>query len=118
MEFEITSQLKNLLLKREEFQLQISSDSNPSFEELKTGFGKNPDLTVIKKIKGNFGLKKFSAEVFVYDSNEAKNQTEIIPRKIRKKLAEEAKKAEAKKAEEEKNAKEAEIKEGEKTNGS
>lgn len=98
MKIETIQHLKNPILKREEYKLQIVAQSNPSFEDVKNHFGKDAELIVVKRIKGNFGLSTFLAEAFVYDTKEAKDQTERIPRKIRKKMAEEAKKAEEAKA--------------------
>ena len=106
----IIKQEKNLFLEREELALEIRSEIAPSYEEVKTAIGKDTDLTVIKKINANFGKQIFIAEVVVYDSKEAKNKVETIPKKVRKKIAEEKKttndtakkaKTEAKKAEEE-----------------
>jgi ribosomal protein S24E len=93
MEMKIISQKKNPFLHREEFVLNLQSEKNPSFEEVKKTLGKNDALTIVKEIKGNFGAATFNAEVVVYDSEEGKNKVEKISRKQRKKLAEEAKKA-------------------------
>jgi len=92
MEAKILKQHKNPLLHREEILISIESESSPSFEEVKKHMGKNEDLVIIKRVKGNFGAKSFNAEVFVYDSKEAKDKVEVIPKKIRKKMEEEAKK--------------------------
>jgi len=58
-------------------------------------------LIVVKRINSNFGKKDFIVEAVVYDSEESKKSIEVIPKKIKKKLAEEEKK----KLEEEKKAK-------------
>ena len=92
----IIKQQKNPLLYRQEILMEIQSESNPSFSEIKKELGKDEDLVVIKRINGNFGETIFSAEAFVYDSKEAKDKIERIPRRIRAKLAEEAAKAAAK----------------------
>ena len=105
METKIIKQEKNPFLQREEIVLEINSEISPSFEEIKKQIRKDEKLVAIKKVNSNFGTHKFIAEVFVYDSIEARKKIEKIPKKIRKKLAEEEKskkEAEAKaKAEEE-----------------
>jgi ribosomal protein S24E len=119
MEFKITSQKKNPLFLREELEIEVVSDNNPQKKEILEFLKKNPELCVIKEIQGNFGRDVFSVLVFIYDNIEAKERTEYIPRKIRKKLEEEKKKAEEeakikaeaekKKAEEEKAAEAAKV---------
>lgn len=94
METKILQQKKNPLLHREEIILEIKSEENPKFEDVKDSLKKEKNLVVVKKIEGNFGRHSFNAQVFVYDSEEAKNKIEYIPVRIRKKL-EEAKKAAA-----------------------
>ncbi len=104
MEFKIKKQEKNPLLYREEFMIEITSKNNPTKEEVLAFLKKDPELCVLQEILGNYGRDKFMAGVFVYDSIEAKEKTEYIPMKVRKKL-EEIKK---KKAEEEAKKKAAE----------
>lgn len=87
MEHKIISQKKNPFMNREEIMLEINASSNPSFEQVREIIGKDKDLTVVKKVKGNFGSSVFSAEVFVYDSKEVKDRIEKVPRKIREKMA-------------------------------
>jgi len=102
MESKIIKQEKNPFLQREEIVLEIKSEAAPSFEEIKKQIGKDENIVVIKKVNSNFGTQTFTAEVFVYDSAEARKKVETIPQKIRKKLAEEEKskaEAEAKAAE-------------------
>ena len=89
----IIKQQKNPFLHREEYVIEVESKTTPSFQEIKTELGKDQDLIVVKEIKGNFGSHTFNAEAVVYDSKEFKEQVEKIPRKIKLKLAEEAKKA-------------------------
>lgn len=95
MEHKILQHKKNPLLHREEIILEVKSKTNPSFEEISESMKKDKKLVVVKGINGNFGRHVFQAEVFVYDSEEAKNKVEYIPMKIRKKLAEAAKAASA-----------------------
>lgn len=88
---EIIKQTKNPFLNREEILIKINSNSNPTIEEIKKEIKKDGELTVVKKIGGGFGRKTFDVEVFVYDSKKAKDEVEKIPRRIKKKLEEEAK---------------------------
>ncbi len=105
MIFEIKKQEKNKILDREEFNIEVTASNNPKKEEIITFLKKDPELCVIKEIQGNFGRDMFEVEVFVYDSIEAKEKTEYIPRKIRAKLAEEKKKQEEARAKAEEEAK-------------
>ena len=114
----IIKQEKNPFLEREEILLEIKNETTPTYDEVKSATGKDPNLTVIKKINTNFGDQIFIAEVQVYDNLKAKKRIETIPKKTRKKMEadekaerEAKKKAEAEakqKAEEEAKAKEAE----------
>lgn len=85
MNLKIISQNKNPFLHREEIILEIESNTAPSFENVKKEIGKDPDLTIIKKINSNFGRHTFTAEVFVYDSKQAKDKLEKIPKAAEKK---------------------------------
>ena len=91
METKIISQEKNPFLNREEIVMEVSSEVTPTFDEVKKEIGKDEKLIVMKKINSNFGKKKFIAEAVVYDTIEAKNGVETIPKKIRAKIAEEEK---------------------------
>ena len=93
METKIIKSTKNPLLNREEIVLEIKSSKNPNFEEVKEKIGKDKDLTIVKKIKGNFGKHSFLIEAVVYHSKESKDKVEKISRKARKKMQEEVKKA-------------------------
>ncbi len=112
MKFEIKKQTKSPLFLREEYEIEVTSENNPRREEVLEFLKKDPEVCVVKEIQGNFGRNLFEVIVFVYDSIEAKEKTEYIPRKIKKKLDEEKKKKEEeakRKAEEEAKAKEAEA---------
>jgi ribosomal protein S24E len=93
MEFKTIEQKKNPLLHREEYRLSVKSEANPSFADIKKHIDKDENLIVVKKIAGNFGKQQFDVEAVVYDSEENKKKIEVIPRKVRKKMAEEKKKA-------------------------
>tara|TARA_Y100000310_G_C20585088_1_gene764977 strand:- start:403 stop:816 length:414 start_codon:yes stop_codon:yes gene_type:complete len=107
MSTKIIKQEKNPFLDREEIVLEISSEIAPKIEDVKNAIGKEDNLTIVKKIHSNFGKHKFTADVLVYETQEAKDKIEVIPQKIRKKLEAEKKAEEAKiKAEEEAKAEE------------
>lgn len=93
MEHKIISTNKNPYLGREELKVHLVAEKNPTKKEVVEALKKSEDLTVVKKIDGNFGRNTFHAEVVVYSNKEAKDKVETISRKTRKKLAEEAKKA-------------------------
>jgi len=111
METKIVKKEKNPFLQREEIVMEINSETAPSIDDIKKSLGKDENLIIVRRINGNFGKKISSAEIVVYENEEAKREVEVIPKKVRKKMAEEKKKVEetAKKmAEEEaKKAKEA-----------
>ena len=112
MESKIINQTKNPFLEREEFTLEITNETTPTFDEVKSELGKDASLTVVKKINTNFGRKTFLTEAVIYDNAEANKKIETIPKKVKKKIeAEEKAAAEAtKKAEAEAKAAEAEAK--------
>ncbi|MAH51138.1 hypothetical protein CMI37_35300 [Candidatus Pacearchaeota archaeon] len=91
MEAKTISQEKNPFLNREEITLEIKSEAVPSVEEVKKQINKEENLVVVKKVNSNFGTQTFTAEVFVYDSPEARKKIETIPKKIRNKIKEEEK---------------------------
>lgn len=105
MESKIISRKKNPFLKREEVVIQIVESVTPSKENVAELVGKGKDVTVVRKINAGFGKNSFTAEVLIYDNKEAKDEIEIIPKKIKKKMEEERKARETeeakKKAEEE-----------------
>ena len=81
MESKIISQTKNPFLHREEYVVEMKSDVNPSFDDVKKSLGKDGDLTVVKKIRGNFGRHRFNADVFVYDNKDMMKRIEKIKKK-------------------------------------
>lgn len=93
MEFKIISQIKNASLNREEYVILISSEKNPSKVEISEALKKDAELTVVKKIKGSFGKDSFDVEAVVYNTKVDKEKFEVTPKKVRKKMVEEAKKA-------------------------
>lgn len=108
-QLEILKQEKNPFMHREELVMKVRSENNPTKQEVLDLAKKNSELSVVTKIEGKFGTQEFEVEILTYESAEAKSQFETIPRKVKKKMEEDAKKAaeEAKKkAEEEAKAKE------------
>ena len=93
MESKIISDVKNNSLNREEFVLEVVSENNPSKKDIAEVLKKDVELTVVKQIRGSFGKNKFDVEAVVYNTKVDKDKFEVTPRKVRKKLAEEAKKA-------------------------
>lgn len=92
MKTKIINQKKNPFLEREEFLMQITSDSTPTKTQIIEELGKDKELTIIKKIKQSFGKKESIAEIFVYEDKTAKDKNEVITRKKRRKIDEERKK--------------------------
>ncbi|MCK5321402.1 hypothetical protein KAJ38_02385 [Candidatus Pacearchaeota archaeon] len=108
MESKIIKQEKNPFLEREEIVMEVISEVAPNSEEIKTLVGKDADLTVVKKIQGNFGKNVFVVDVVVYDNIEAKKKIETVPQKVRKKMEADRKSEEAAKKKAEDEAKKAE----------
>jgi ribosomal protein S24E len=111
----IKTQKSNPELHREELLIEIVSDTTPTKKQIFEFLNKSEEVVVIKRINSNFGRKTFTADVLVYESPEKRQEIEVVPQKVKKKLAEEAKKKaeeEAKrKAEEEKAKAEAQAQE-------
>ncbi len=93
MKHEIISKIKNPYFNREEIKVTLIAEKNPTKKEIIEAIKSDESLTVIKKISSSFGKDKFDAEVVVYGDKDSKEKTETIGRKIKRKLAEEAKKA-------------------------
>jgi len=91
METKIISQEKNPFLEREEIKLFVKADSTPRIDEIKKEIGKDAGLIVVNRVNSNFGKQEFFVDLFVYDNLEAKEKIEVIPKKVRKKMAEEKK---------------------------
>ena len=93
MEAMIIKQEKNAYLKREEYLIEIVSETNPVESEIVEFVGKDKELTTIEKISSQFGKQIFKVEVFVYEDSQAKKEIQTISQKVRKKIEEEKKKA-------------------------
>ncbi|MFH1521679.1 MAG: hypothetical protein ABIF18_01845 [archaeon] len=86
MKSKIIKQEKNPFLEREELILEITNETAPTLDDAKKEIKGNADLTVVKKIKGNFGKQIFTVEAVIYNNVEAKEKIETIPQKVRKKI--------------------------------
>lgn len=109
MKSKIIAQNKNPFLRRDELTLEISSEISPSISGVVEQTKRDADLVVVKRINTSFGKRECTADILIYDSREALERVEVIPKKIRKKMEMEKKAAEesaAKKSEEEKEARE------------
>lgn len=102
---EILKQTKNSLLHREEVVITLEQTVTPSKQEvtkmLSEKLKKPEENIVIEKVGSKFGSQTFTISAKVYDDVKSKDKYETVPKKVRKKQAEEAKK----KADEEKIAK-------------
>ncbi len=82
----ILKQKENPLFNRKEIEISIETDVAPKLQEAETfiakEFSSHTDNIKVKKIKGNFGSKKFIITANVYHSKEHKDKTE--PRKEKK----------------------------------
>jgi ribosomal protein S24E len=86
METKIIKQEKNPFLQREEIIVEITSESSPNGAEIISNLGYDESLTVVKKINTNFGRQTFLTEIVIYDSLEAREKIETIPKKVKKKM--------------------------------
>ncbi|MFH1452188.1 MAG: hypothetical protein ABIF88_03380 [archaeon] len=103
METKIIESKKNPFLEREEIVFEVKSDVTPKISDIKKTLGKDENLIDVRKINSNFGRHTFIVEIFAYDNLEAREKIEVIPKKIKKKIASEKKEkqiAEKKAAEE------------------
>jgi small subunit ribosomal protein S24e len=94
---EILQNKKNNLLHREEVVISLESKSTPSknevIKEVSEKMKKPAENIVIEKIDGKYGERKVKIYAKIYDELKFRDKFETIPRKIKKKIAEEAKKA-------------------------
>jgi len=105
MELKILTTEKNPFLKREELIVEIKSESTPSKTDIVKELGKDEKLVSVEKVNTSFGDKKFVADILVYDDLKARQEIEVIPKKVKKKMEEERKKAEEAKKKSEEEAK-------------
>lgn len=84
----IIRDFKNELFKRQELVVDIESEKNPSFDEVKKmvaeKVGKSEENIDVKKVKGGFGQRKFRGEVYIYDSKESLENMKKMTSKQRK----------------------------------
>jgi len=67
-------------MKRNEIKVLIEASITPSFQDsekhISEKFSKPIENIVIKKVEGKFGSNTFLIHSYIYDSKEAKEQTE------------------------------------------
>ncbi|MBS3099713.1 hypothetical protein J4463_00660 [Candidatus Pacearchaeota archaeon] len=89
----------NTIMHRKEVILSINSNTIPSkqsvIDKLSEKYKAEKEGIVIEKIKSNFGSKEFIITAKVYEKPEYAVKYEVITRKERKKMQEEAKKSQA-----------------------
>jgi len=94
---QIIEDRKNPLLHRQEVIIVIEKPMTISKQEatkiISEHFKKPEENVVIEKIDSLFGTKKTIITAKVYDSLESRKKIEVIPRKVKKKLAKEEAKA-------------------------
>lgn len=106
---ELTKNIKNGLMKRQEVSYIVEGEKNPNFPEMKQKISaeiKKPEENIdVYAIQGKFGRDTFLVKAYVYDSKKDFDEIKILckTKKMRTTEKEEAKKAieEAKKAKEE-----------------
>lgn len=110
-DFKLIEEKVNPLFNRKEIVFEVSSEVTPSRKEvgdlIVKEFSTNLDNMKIKKILGKFGSKNFKVNVFIYNSEEEKNQIE--PKRKKDELLKEEPKKEEKPIE--KTPEEKEVKE-------
>jgi len=85
---EIKANIRNELFKRNEIVFKLNAEKTPSFEEMRKMISeqvKKPEENIdAYNIKGNFGLKQFNINAYVYDSKEDLKKAEQKTQKQRK----------------------------------
>jgi ribosomal protein S24E len=78
---QVISEKTNPIFNRKEVELLVSLNSNPKTKEAEeivaNQFSSNAENVKVKKIHGNYGMKKFTITANVYNSKESKDKTEI-----------------------------------------
>jgi ribosomal protein S24E len=87
-EIQVINEKSNPLFNRKEIKLLVSAEATPKTKEAEElvakQFSSNSENIKIKKISGNYGVKKFTITANIYDSKELKDKTEIKPSKEKK----------------------------------
>ncbi len=85
---EVKNKTRNNLFKREEIELVLEAEKNPSFAEtakmLAEKFSKPEENVYVYNIKGNFGRNEFDVFAYIYDSLDDKKKAEQKTQKQRK----------------------------------
>lgn len=80
METKVINEKQNNLFKRKEVLFEIESDSTPSYPDMENlaskKFSTLKENVKVKGIRGKFGSKKFAISIFIYDSEQDKNEIE------------------------------------------
>ena len=88
---------RNDLFKRNEVEIEISAEKNPTFDEAKKMLAeqmKKPTENInVSGIKGHFGSNLFVISAYVYDSKEDLENSKQLTQKQKKAEAEESAKA-------------------------
>jgi ribosomal protein S24E len=113
MKVEIKEKKDNNLLKRVEVKGSIDYEgvtptNSQLVEALSKELKKDASLVIIKNIHSQFSQQKADFFAFVYESEEAKNKTEMLTKHMKKKIDADKKKAEEAAAEAKEEAKKAE----------
>jgi ribosomal protein S24E len=78
---QIISEKVNPIFQRKEVELLVSIDVTPKTKEAEeivaNQFSSNVENVKVKKIHGNYGMKKFTITANIYHSKESKDKTEI-----------------------------------------
>ena len=94
---EVLQNKKNNLLHREEVLISLDANVTPSkliiVEDVSKHMKKPVGNIVIEKIDGRFGTKNVLVYAKIYDDEKSRHKFEVVSRKLKKKLVEEAKKA-------------------------
>ena len=91
MEAKVIKENQNPVFNRKEVELLVFLDATPKTKEaeeiIAKQFSSNQENVKIKKISGQYGVKKFSILANIYASKEAKDKIEIKPSKEKKSKA-------------------------------
>ncbi|HID72298.1 TPA: hypothetical protein EYP38_00015, partial [Candidatus Micrarchaeota archaeon] len=96
LDTEIKSTSDNPLLNRKEIEAIVSFDgATPSRKELKEAIcgkaGANPDLTVLREVNNEYGIKRVTVTAHVYANKEALSKVEPEHMRKREGIGEEKK---------------------------
>jgi len=71
---DVKKNIRNDLMKRQEFVAELESEKNPNFSEVRKLIaeesGKPEENVDVRGVNGNFGKKVFTIDAYIYDSKE------------------------------------------------